>query len=163
MDKLRGYCSLSHRIQEYASVGTSRSSFMDSTSRLILKYFCCQSVELWLTDGDLRYRWKNTKDNDNENDFEVFDQEQSKDSESPQEGTREFPGRLPLEYLENKKPSLTPMVICEGKINLINGNQNNLPASPGVLSSPLPCPGGPVVFLPLSLKNQRPGVNASYL
>ncbi len=154
-DRFREFSALSHGLQNCAGLGLSRCQFMDRVSQLILDFLLCHSVELWLTEGELRYRWKNSAQHRSSPDFEIFSREcpPEKISENHRESVEDFFRQIPLSYLEGSQEPSAPVLLEEGGIKACLHNETLRWKPSGVPRLP-----NSYLLLPLPLKGRDRGL-----
>ncbi len=69
------FTSLSHRILNFAGQGSHKLEFLREITRMLLEQSHCDSIEIWLKDDSLRFRWSMGLNPDENFNFEYLDSE----------------------------------------------------------------------------------------
>ena len=69
------FTSLSHRILNFARQGSHKLEFLREITRMLLEQSHCDSIEIWLKDDSLRFRWSMGMNPDEIFNFEYMDSE----------------------------------------------------------------------------------------
>lgn len=56
--RFKRFTALSRRLLYYANEGAPRAEFLRESSRMLLEFTGCNSLELWMNDVEITYRWK---------------------------------------------------------------------------------------------------------
>lgn len=75
------FTSLSHRILNFARQGSHKLEFLREITRMLLEQSHCDSIEIWLRDNGLRFRWSMRMVPDENFNFEYMDSEYISDND----------------------------------------------------------------------------------
>lgn len=70
--RFREFTSLFRKILYFANQGVTRLSFLREVSGMLIRFSCCDSVELWLNDEDLSYYWTAYLNKDDTLDYKII-------------------------------------------------------------------------------------------